>query len=152
MVAGLPGTGIGGLFYLLMAFWMPVHALSRLLRGLPPRRPWSVILRQSGFAAAIVSGIWATGWAVTRVLLSLDAYLPDCLRLSKTMPQGDDANMMILISIAASFGTLTVVTLGVHLLRYAVRRGNQIQNGHRPAAAWAPSAEPVLVEIPVVNK
>ena len=38
--AGLPGTGLGGLFYLLLAFWMPFAELPRTLRGRSSRARW----------------------------------------------------------------------------------------------------------------
>lgn len=33
MIAGLPGTGIGGLFYMLIALWMPVNEVINIVLG-----------------------------------------------------------------------------------------------------------------------
>jgi hypothetical protein len=60
MSAGLPGTGIGGLFYLASALLMPVH---RLARGQAHQgRSWRRALGVSGMAAGILTVIFATGY------------------------------------------------------------------------------------------
>jgi len=46
MIAGLPMTGIGGIFYLLLALAMPFVELSRLLRGESTWAAWRLIGRQ----------------------------------------------------------------------------------------------------------
>jgi len=58
MVVGLPGTGIGGLFYLCMALWMPVHELWRLMHGRSSLARWRFIV----FNWLIVAGILVTLW------------------------------------------------------------------------------------------
>ena len=69
MVAGIPGAGIGGLFYLLSAFSLPFRLVRRRWRG--ERRPvagdgtW----RQVGMALGIVGGIWLTGWMLGLIVM-----------------------------------------------------------------------------------
>jgi hypothetical protein len=46
MIAGLPITGIGGLFYLLLALFMPLIESVRLVRGRSSVAAWVVIGRQ----------------------------------------------------------------------------------------------------------
>jgi hypothetical protein len=46
MIAGLPITGVGGVFYLLLALAMPIVELWRLLRGRSSVAAWRVIGRQ----------------------------------------------------------------------------------------------------------
>lgn len=55
--AGLPGTGLGGLFYLLLAFWMPVAELPRTLRGQSSRARWRRIGTQFALACGIVAAV-----------------------------------------------------------------------------------------------
>ena len=43
MFAGLPGTGIGGIFYLLLTLWMPVHELYLTARGRSSAERWRFI-------------------------------------------------------------------------------------------------------------
>ncbi|MCH1867597.1 hypothetical protein [Nocardioides sp. CFH 31398] len=54
MTAGLPGTGLGGLFYLLLALAMPVIELVRTLRGDHSAERWRLALTQAGIALGIV--------------------------------------------------------------------------------------------------
>jgi len=53
MNAGLPGTGIGGLFYVLSALWMPVAALVRMVRGGRPSN-WKLAVSQFAMALGIL--------------------------------------------------------------------------------------------------
>lgn len=46
MIAGLPITGIGGIFYLLLAIFMPIIELVRLAQGRSSKAAWVVIGRQ----------------------------------------------------------------------------------------------------------
>lgn len=61
--AGLPGTGLGGLFYLLLAFWMPLAELPRTLRGESSRERWRRIGTQVALAGGIVAALSVTGAA-----------------------------------------------------------------------------------------
>lgn len=65
--AGLPGTGLGGLFYLLLAFWMPLAELPRTLRGQSSRTRWRRIGTQFGLACGIVAAVVATAAAYAAV-------------------------------------------------------------------------------------
>ena len=54
MFAGLPGIGVGTLFYVLMAFWMPLREMPRVFRGTSSLATWQLILRQLFYATGIV--------------------------------------------------------------------------------------------------
>jgi len=54
MFAGLPGIGVGTLFYVLMAFWMPLRELPRVIQGTSTLETWKIILRQIFYAVGIV--------------------------------------------------------------------------------------------------
>lgn len=58
MVVGLPGTGIGGLFYLCLALWMPIHEAYLLARGRSSLERWRFI----GLNWLIVAGMLACLW------------------------------------------------------------------------------------------
>ena len=68
MNVGLPGTGIGGLFYLLMALFMPVAELFHTFRGRSTLHRWRLVLRQANLAAGILFGLAATGWLINHAL------------------------------------------------------------------------------------
>ncbi len=74
---GLPGTGLGGLFYILLAIWMPVTELHRTLRGGSSLARWRQVGTQFALACGIVAA--TTGVAATYVHLA-DAPSPLGLR------------------------------------------------------------------------
>jgi hypothetical protein len=57
MFAGLPGIGVGTLFYVLTAFVMPLVELSRLLRGDISATRWRLALSQFCFGLSIVASV-----------------------------------------------------------------------------------------------
>jgi hypothetical protein len=62
MIAGLPGTGIGGLCYLLLAVAMPVHRLWRSVRGCRNPEKERLVVNHMFLTLAIVVGMGITGW------------------------------------------------------------------------------------------
>jgi len=71
MIAGLPGTGIGGMFYLLASGWMMLReGWSKLTKRQDLSRS-KVVKRQILLAVLIVAGMWATGELIGRLLLLL---------------------------------------------------------------------------------
>ena len=61
MIAGLPGTGISGLFYILSAFWMPIAEIVRVLRGRKRQSNWKLVFSQVVLASGILVTLGATG-------------------------------------------------------------------------------------------
>ncbi|MDF1505469.1 hypothetical protein, partial [Roseisolibacter sp. H3M3-2] len=59
MAAGLPGVGIGGLFYLASALLMPVRAVARRAAGRPVA--WRPVAVQAALAEGILLALWAMG-------------------------------------------------------------------------------------------
>lgn len=68
MMAGLPGTGIGGMFYVGLTLAMPFRELYRAVRGKSNAQRWSFIGIQLGFVVAIVAGMWGEAWALGRLI------------------------------------------------------------------------------------
>lgn len=71
--AGLPGTGIGGLFYILLALSMPFVEASRALRSRSGPRRWQQVFTQFTLACGILATVAAT---VTAYLRLVDAPSP----------------------------------------------------------------------------
>lgn len=65
MNAGLPGTGLGGLFYLICAVLMPINEIILTLRGHSSRQRWLLVARQFGIAAGIIGTLAATYWLMS---------------------------------------------------------------------------------------
>ncbi len=142
MTAGLPGAGIGGIFYLGSALLMPFRQLHRSLTGRDSAgNGWGVALSQAGLALAIIGAMWLTGW-----LLALAA-LHGLVRPGA----GSGAfvvhhhNIIGVAAVVMSFGSLALVLLAVQLLRLLIRPvagpGAQDQDDvarrRRPRAATA---------------
>jgi tetratricopeptide (TPR) repeat protein len=114
MTAGLPGTGIGGMFYLLSALATPLWQMYVRRRG---RRShgWSLVAAQAAMALAILAGVWTTGWLLGLGLTASRRAVPSAIMV----PAGNQVPALVLLF---SVGTLAVVLLGVELLRLWVRR------------------------------
>ena len=68
MVAGIPGTSISGLFYILLAFLMPVQEARHTFNGRSSVRRWMHVGLQMINAAGIIASIWATGWGLSYLI------------------------------------------------------------------------------------
>jgi hypothetical protein len=116
MNAGLPGTGLGGLFYVLLALWMPVAELYATLRGRSSVARWRLVLRQLLLACGIVLAVVATVLAYFRL-----ADLPPTLGL------GGPSLMVAPVVLAGIL--LAVLVTG---LRIWARFQPQVQHDRRP--------------------
>ena len=68
MTAGLPGTGVGGLFYMLSGILMPFREAYRAVRGESDARSRRLAAYQTLLALGVIAGIWATGWLLGLVI------------------------------------------------------------------------------------
>lgn len=57
MSAGLPGLGLGGLFFILSALALPLFELARTARGESSAQSWLAVARQFGLAVAMIAAI-----------------------------------------------------------------------------------------------
>jgi hypothetical protein len=135
VIAGLPGTGIGGLFYLLLTALMPLrHAVSAVRRR-SRAGAGRVVLRCVALAAGIVATIWAQAWALRAAILALSpaGQVPAAFRGLA------DAGTSTYVKVAAfaSLASLAAVVLTVHALRLFLRRREA------PAVPALPEAAPV---------
>jgi hypothetical protein len=113
VTVGVPGTGIGGLFYLAAALWLPIRSLFRLGRA---RANWGVVLRNLALALGVLAGIWATG-------LLLGWMLAPAIQDSDGGASPVHANVVSWIAFAVGYLTLAVVLGVVQVARcFAARR------------------------------
>ncbi len=68
MVAGVPGTGIGGIFYLLSALLMPFIELIKTFAGKSSKKRWKLVSKQMFLACGMLVGFWLTGWILGMIL------------------------------------------------------------------------------------
>jgi hypothetical protein len=140
MTAGLPGVGIGGIFYLVSALLMPVRSLVAVLRGRPAEARWPTALRQAALAGGILGAIWLTGLGLGWVILHL---VPEAAHLVARggRSAGEVQSVLRTSALALSLGTLAVVLTLVQLLRVVLpakptarNRPAQVRTAARPAA------------------
>jgi hypothetical protein len=125
MVAGLPGTGIGGLFYFLLAAMMPVREGFRTLQKRSSWRRWGFIMLQLGFVGGILTAMWGEVWLLNQVLSWFQQTHDTHLRLLGSVTQGQltfrQARLMAWASATGSFISLALVATLVQGLRLVMR-------------------------------
>lgn len=76
MLIGMPGTGMGGLLYLCMAAWMPVHELWRLARGRSSPRRWAFIAHSWLVVGGSLACLWTAIVSYKAVLSMIASRAP----------------------------------------------------------------------------
>jgi|SRR5687767_360160 hypothetical protein len=114
MTAGLPGVGIGGIFYLASALLMPFRSLVAMFAGRETR--WPVALRQALIALATLAAIWATGWAIGWLIAAAPS-APIAGVLPGAASGVPVRNAVRTAALLASVGTLTLVLAAVQAMR-----------------------------------
>jgi hypothetical protein len=110
MTVGIPGTGIGGLFYFVLVALMPFHELYRTVGGRSSVARW----RRVGFHVSILFGMFAIFWVEA---WAIDVFLRHAVPNSLTAANA--ANGVLLRS--GQFAALTsMIVLGTLLLAVAV--------------------------------
>ena len=141
MTVGLPGTGIGGIFYMLLAVWMPIHESVHTLRGKTNLRRWAFIALQLLFVLGVITAMWGEMWVLNQVI----ALTCGTVKINSSLLMAKQAfhqtKVMAFASASASFISLSFVIFGVHILRFFVHRAHRKQ---RPQAAKKQTAFRVL--------
>jgi len=120
MTAGVPGTGLGGLFYILAALLLPFRCLVRSLRRQPV--DWKEALKLTALGAAVFLGIWLTGLLLGVILGPTAMTLEAAAGMSAEM-RARTENVLRWAAVAAGFVTLAIVLLAVQIARLVARRG-----------------------------
>jgi hypothetical protein len=140
MTAGLPGVGIGGIFYLVSALLMPVRSLVAVCRGRAHEARWPTALRQAALAGGILGALWVTGLALGWVIVHL---VPEATRVvaGGGRSAGEVRSVVRTSALALSLGTLAAVLAVVQLLRVMLpakpterNRPDEARTAARPAA------------------
>lgn len=124
MTAGLPGTGIGGVFYLLSALLMPLVELVKTLRGQSSGRRWLLVIRQLALASGIVAGMWMLG-ILLGLLLEVQPDV-DIVSIVNTevavqLERAAKINVFHIAPVIMSMLTLTFIIMMTHVLRLFYR-------------------------------
>jgi hypothetical protein len=113
MTAGLPGTGIGGLFYLLLVLFMPLRETFRGLRGRGDVRRWRIIGGKLALAGAILVALWLEAWVLFELL---------GLRTLLAASTGASVGQAARAASLATLASLGLVWFTLAVLRVLVRR------------------------------
>ena len=127
MTPGVPGAGIGGLFYLASALLLPFRGLLRRLRGhadpVSSRQVWHNV----AMAAGVVAGLWMAGWLLAFIV-------PDETLRSVTTGSGGAVSVRTVLP-AATFvtavATLVLVLGTVEIARLLQARRQNAAASHR---------------------
>lgn len=109
MTAGIPGSGIGGIFYVIGALLLPLRTLVQQARG--ERVKWAPVLRQFALGLGILAGLWLAGVLLSLLLAPVLPAAPSRVAVAR------HADVLRLLSVYASFGTLAAVLLAVQVAR-----------------------------------
>jgi hypothetical protein len=124
MFAGLPGIGVGTLFYVLIAIWMPIREIAVVAQGQSSWARWRLIGTQLVFACGILASVavadrlllWMLGGGQSGSV-GPARWLND--QLGAHAPQS-----ILAAPIAASMILLAVVLLTVEGLRVIMQPGD----------------------------
>lgn len=133
MSVGLPGSGIGGIFYLLSALYMPFDRAFRAIKGegegvgvvAQQRRQLRVRLatRQTLLALGIVAALFVTGVALEHLIVALQTHAPSAAGLAGGARNAASVPRFFQeASFALTFGTLALVLFSVQVMRLVFRR------------------------------
>ena len=70
-MAGLPGTGLGGIFYALLIVWMVARETCLLATAPPNRVRWMKISPLVGLLSGIALALWVEAWLLQELLRHL---------------------------------------------------------------------------------
>jgi hypothetical protein len=122
MTAGLPGTGIGGIFYLFLAICMPAREFICTVRGKTNLKRWGFIMLQLLIVLGIISAMGGEVWLLNSLLLWLWKSIEVSGPVITAHQSFNEAKVLVFASAYMSFISLSFVITGVHILRFFVRR------------------------------
>jgi cytochrome c biogenesis protein ResB len=131
MVAGMPGTGIGGIFYFLLVVFMPIRELYRAVRGQSSLSRWAFILFHISLVIGILAAMWGTMWALNNIIQHLPAKYASAVASGSLF--GEHVGVVAAASAFAGLISLTFVAFLVHLLRFVLRVKDFVQATPKPA-------------------
>lgn len=130
MNAGIPGIGLGGLFFVLSAFLMLFIEIVRTLQGRSNLKRWRLVGRQSGLACGIVAAtivmLWMLEMLVVGVFIDIENG-PDASGAVGVESEGRILAALEVLPVSAApilgtFTLLVVVLFSAEALRWTVRR------------------------------
>lgn len=120
MAAGIPGTGLGGIFYLFLALFMPINELLAALNGTSTSGRRRSAAFSFSMALAIMAGLIGHAWLMIVALNNLKGFLDPDSALFRSI---NEATMIVSPAVAMLplyvFGALLVM---LTTMRYVLKR------------------------------
>ncbi len=129
MFAGLPGTGIGSVFYLLLTIWMPINEMYLVSRGRSSLERWRFIAMRWVVFAVVLGVIYLQARLMKGLLpqgAASSVELARALGLDAERVAQSGLGTMALATLAAC-GSLVLVMALVHTLRIAVKVHDRVR-------------------------
>lgn len=122
MIVGLPGTGLGGVFYVLLALWMAVCELWRAAHGRRDPEKRRILRTQGVLTAFMLPGILAAGWAAGWLFWAVVPHaIPASAGTTAAASGGAARNVLRLWPVLLTLATLVVVYLALRAAQVALR-------------------------------
>ena len=125
-MAGLPGTGLGGIFYVLLIVWMALRESWLLARGSSTRGRWTKIAWLGSLAASIVAALWIEGLALRELIGSAPA-----MQRVNAAPAAFALDALTPALALAPFAILALLLVSLHLTRLLLRPPRQARHAGR---------------------
>jgi len=77
MTPGIPGVGLGGLFFLICVLVAPILELVQTFRGQSSLERWRLVIRQAAMAASIVFATTVSLWLFETILIGIGGSGPE---------------------------------------------------------------------------
>src|ERR1041384_4659390 len=125
MIAGLPGTGIGGLFYVITALGTPFRAWRARREGRADGSElgaWALVL----MAAGLMGAVWLTGWAVGVLLGHPLTRALAAIRVARTV--APPPSLIRTVSLLLAVATLVTVLAAVEVARRSEEHTSELQS------------------------
>lgn len=125
MIAGLPGTGLGGIFYLLASLVLIVREGVRWLRGNSSPRQVRLLLRLLVMTVLILAVLWGTYWMLDS-LFSISAVAvvePDATSgAAGTLSYAPTLPPFLIATLPVQIATILAILGSIEIASWLVRR------------------------------
>ena len=122
MTAGLPGTGIGGIFYVILAAVMPVLEAGRAMRRQSSLRRFGMVAGHFALSAGIVGALWLEWWGLKVGFSWLFAHFSDNPTVYKMCTMASAAVTPAVA--AAPFIILGSIVVALNIFSFALKRAD----------------------------
>lgn len=131
MAGGLPGVGLGGLFFVASGLLMPFVELVRVLRGRSRGNRWPWIMRNFFIALAIVVAVWATFVLISEAFGSGQGPVASPRGDNSTVSSTTPKSLVGSISLSVLAGVMSLVLAVPFAQRYLLGLHKRLVKGSR---------------------